>query len=147
MIKGLHHVGVVYKDLSDVVEKLKILYGMPKIDIMDSNVPVNTVIKELKKPFKIRLGFASFGDTMIELFQPLDNNSIYSEFLEKNPEGGIHHFGIMVKDIKEELKKWDSMGVKRIYSGTLPTNSFVYYDTKDMFGYVTEIMDNLPPKK
>ena len=147
MIKGLHHVGVIYKDFSKIVEKLKLLYGMPEIDTIDANIEVNTFIKELTEPLRIKVGFARFGNTMIELFQPLDDNSIYSEFLKTNPEGGIHHIGILVEDIDEELKKWDSMGIKRLISGALPTNSFVYYDTSEMFGYVTELLDNVPPKK
>ena len=147
MIKGLHHVGVIYKDFSKIVEKLKLLYGMPEIDTFDANIEVNTFIKELTEPLRIKVGFARFGDTMIELFQPLNDNSIYSEFLKTNPEGGIHHIGILVEDIDEELKKWDSMGIKRLISGALPTNSFVYYDTSEMFGYVTELLDNVPPKK
>ena len=145
MIKGLHHIGVVYKDFSKVVEKIKDLYGMPNINIVEAIVEVNTNIKELTEPLKIKVGFATFGNTMIELFEPLDDNSIYSEFLETIPEGGIHHVGILVENIDEELKKWDSKGIKRIISGILPTNRFVYYDTREMFGYVTELLDNVPP--
>ncbi|MBA7526493.1 hypothetical protein ES705_18655 [subsurface metagenome] len=145
MIKGLHHIGVVYKDFSKVVENIKDLYGMPNINIVEAIVEVNTNIKELTEPLKIKVGFATFGNTMIELFEPLDDKSIYSEFLETIPEGGIHHVGIMVENIDEELKKWDSKGIKRIISGVLPTNRFVYYDTREMFGYVTELLDNVPP--
>ena len=145
MIKGLHHIGVVYKDFSKVVEKVKDLYGMPNINIVEAIVEVNTNIKELTEPLKIKVGFATFGTTMIELFEPLDDNSIYSEFLETIPEGDIHHVGILVENIDEELKKWDSKGIKRIISGILPTNRFVYYDTREMFGYVTELLDNVPP--
>jgi 4-hydroxyphenylpyruvate dioxygenase-like putative hemolysin len=147
MIKGLHHVGVVYKDFSTIVEKLKILFGMSEVFTMDTSTEVNTYIKELTKPLRVKIGFARFGDTMIELFQPLDKNSSYAEFLEKNPEGGIHHIGYMVENIEEEAKKWDSMGFERIYTGALPTNSFIYYDTRDVFGYISEIMDDVPPKK
>ena len=145
MIKGLDHIGVVYKDFSKVVEKIKDLYGMPNINIVDAIVEVNSYIKELTEPLKIKIGFVRFGNTMIELFEPLDDKSIYSEFLEMNPEGGIHHVGIMVENIDEELRKWDSKGIKRIISGVLPTNRFVYYDTREMFGYVTELLDNVPP--
>jgi len=145
MIKGLDHIGVVYKDFSKVVEKIKDLYGIPQIYISEAIVKVNTYIKELTEPLKIKIGFARFGNTMIELFEPLDDKSIYSEFLETISEGGIHHVGIMVENIDEELRKWDSKGIKRIISGVLPTNRFVYYDTREMFGYVTELLDNVPP--
>jgi hypothetical protein len=145
MFKGLHHVGVVYKDFSKIVERIEDLYGMPDVNIVESMVEINTYIEELTEPLKIKVGFATFGDTMIELFEPLDDKSIYSEYLEKNPEGGVHHVGILVEDIDKETKKWDSKGLKRIISGILPTNRFVYYDTRDIFGYVTELMDLVPP--
>jgi len=147
MIKGLDHVGVVYKDFSKVVENIKDLYGIPKINIVEAIFDVNTDTKEPIETLKIKVGFARFGKTMIELFEPLDDKSTYSKFLETIPEGGIHHIGILVENIDEELKKWDSKGIKRIISGILPTNRFVYYDTKEMFGYVTELMDDVPPPR
>lgn len=145
MIKGLHHVGVVYKDITEIREKIQDLYGMPEIAIYEAITEVNTYIKELVVPLKIKIGFARMGSTMIELFEPLDDNSTYAEFLNTNSEGGVHHIGILVENIEEELKKWDSRGIKRIMSGALPTNSFVYYDTREMFGYVTELLDDVPP--
>jgi len=93
MIKGLHHIGVVYKDFSKVAENIKELYGMSEINIVDAIVEVNTNIKELTEPLKIKIGFANLGATMIELFEPLDDKSLYSEFLETNSEGGVHHVG------------------------------------------------------
>ncbi|MHA2009230.1 MAG: VOC family protein [Promethearchaeota archaeon] len=145
MFKHVHHIGVVYKDISNVEEMIRDLYGMSNIDIYESITEVNTFIKELTEPLKIKIGFARIGETMIELFQPLDDKSIYSEFLVTNPEGGIHHAGILVENIEEELKKWDAKGIKRIISGILRTNRFVYYDTREMFGYITELLDNVPP--
>jgi len=147
MFKNIDHIGVVYKDFTKITEKVKEIYGMPEIITVEAVVEVNTSIKELTEPLKIKIGFARIGNTMIELFEPLDDNSLYSEFLDTNPNGGIHHVGILVENIDEELKKWDSMGIKRLISGVLPTNRFVYYDTREMFGYVTELLDNVPPPK
>lgn len=147
MFKNIDHVGVVYTDFSKIIENIKDLYGMPEITTVEAVIDINTSIKELTEPLKIKIGFARIGNTMIELFEPLDNNSLYSEFLETNPKGGIHHIGILVENIDKELKKWDLKGLKRLISGVLPTNRFVYYDTREMFGYVTELLDNVPPPK
>ena len=147
MFENVHHVGVIYKDFSKIVEKFKDIYKMADVDIQTYVVEVNTFVKEITKPLKIKVGFAWFGNsgTMIELFQPLDDNSIYADYLAKNPEGGVHHVGILVKDIEEETNKWDSKGIKRMMTGITTTNRYVYYDTRDMFGYVTELLDNVPP--
>jgi len=149
MFENVHHVGVIYKDISNIVEKIKDIYRMTEVNVETYFVEVNTFIKEITKPLKIKVGYAWFGDskTMIELFQPLDDNSIYSEYLAKNPEGGIHHVGILVKDIEEETNKWDSKGIKRMVTGITLTNRYVYYDTREMFGYVTELLDDVPQPK
>ncbi|MHA2281104.1 MAG: VOC family protein [Promethearchaeota archaeon] len=143
MFKHLHHIGVVYKDISKIAEKIKEMYGI-EFRIDEVNVPINTAIKELTDPLRIKLAHATIGNTEIELFEPLDDKSIYSEYLKEVPEGGIHHMGVLVENIEEHLKKWDSMGIKRIISG-IPPYKFVYYDTREMFGYVTELLELPPP--
>ncbi|MHA2340204.1 MAG: hypothetical protein ACXACX_23125, partial [Candidatus Hodarchaeales archaeon] len=45
------------------------------------------------------------------------------------------------------LEKWDKKGIPRMISGYLPTNRFVYYDTREIFGYATEIRDEVPPSQ
>ncbi|MHA2473077.1 MAG: hypothetical protein ACXAES_07580 [Promethearchaeota archaeon] len=52
--------------------------------------------------------------------------------------------GVLVENFEEHLKKWDSMGIKRIISSN-PPFKFVYYDTREMFGYITELLDISPP--
>lgn len=139
MFKQLHHIGVVYKDISKIAENIKEMYGI-EFQIEEVTVPVNTVIKELTDPLRIKLAHAKIGNTEIELFEPMDDKSIYSDYLKKVPEGGIHHSGFLVENIEEHLKKWDSMGIKRIISG-IPPYKFVYYDTVEMYGYVTELLE------
>jgi hypothetical protein len=36
------------------------------------------------------------GELMIELIQPVSGRSIYSDYLEKNPDGGLQHIAYMV---------------------------------------------------
>ena len=53
MFKGLHHVGVVYKDFSKIVERIKDLYGMPDVNMVESMVETNIYIAELTEPCSI----------------------------------------------------------------------------------------------
>ena len=41
--------------------------------------------------------FVRFGNTSIELLEPLGDKSPIAGFLEKNPSGGFHHFCYDVK--------------------------------------------------
>jgi len=143
MFKHLHHIGVVYKEISKISKFIKDLYDID-FKIEEVTVPVNTVIRELTDPLRIKMAHVTIANTEIELFEPLDDRSIYSEYLKEVPEGGIHHIGVLVENIEEHTKKWDSMGIKRIISG-VPPYKFVYYDTREMFGYVTELLEMEPP--
>jgi len=95
MFKHLHHIGVVYKDISKIAEIIKEMYGI-EFQIDEVNVPINTVIKELKDPLRIKLAHATIGNTGIEIFEPLDDKSIYSEYLKEVPE--VHKCSISVRN-------------------------------------------------
>ena len=36
--------------------------------------------------------FVNFGNTKVELLEPLGDKSPIAAYLEKNPRGGFHHF-------------------------------------------------------
>jgi len=50
----------------------------------------------------MRVAFAKIGDVEWELIQPLDDKSIYAEFLEKHGEG-LHHVAFDVENFHETL--------------------------------------------
>jgi methylmalonyl-CoA/ethylmalonyl-CoA epimerase len=43
--------------------------------------------------------FVDVGNTKIELIHPLGNDSPIKGFMAKNPQGGIHHVCLEVKDV------------------------------------------------
>lgn len=52
--------------------------------------------------------FVELPNTKIELLQPLGDNSPIAKFLEKNPDGGMHHVCFEVDDIlaaRDQLKR------------------------------------------
>ncbi|HYA74771.1 MAG TPA: methylmalonyl-CoA epimerase, partial [Roseiarcus sp.] len=51
--------------------------------------------------------FVELPNTKIELLEPLGDNSPIGKFLERNPEGGMHHLCFEVDDIlaaRDQLK-------------------------------------------
>jgi len=48
--------------------------------------------------------FVNLSNTKIELLQPLGQKSPIAKFLEKNPDGGIHHVCIEVEDVYAAVK-------------------------------------------
>ncbi|KAI8810387.1 methylmalonyl-CoA epimerase [Cladochytrium replicatum] len=58
--------------------------------------------------------FVSLGNTKIELLHPLGDKSPISNFLKKNPSGGIHHICIEVDNINEALKDLVGKGIRSL---------------------------------
>jgi methylmalonyl-CoA/ethylmalonyl-CoA epimerase len=55
----------------------------------------------------VRVVFVELPNTKIELLQPLGENSPIAKFLQKNPDGGMHHLCFEVDDIlaaRDQLK-------------------------------------------
>src|SRR6476469_9977123 len=57
--------------------------------------------------FEFHLYMAYSGETMIELIQPVSGQSIYQDYLDKEPSGGVHHIAFMVpvKDFEKSISE------------------------------------------
>ncbi|MCK4791297.1 MAG: VOC family protein [Desulfobacteraceae bacterium] len=95
----LDHIGVVVKDIDKTVEFLSSTWGLGPWEILEY-APSDDEL-EIGEPYRIKLAFASLGSARLELIQPLDGKSLWSEFLENKGEG-IQHIAFMVS-------KWDEM--------------------------------------
>ncbi len=58
--------------------------------------------------------FIDLGNTKLELLHPLGTASPIQGFLDKKPQGGIHHICIEVDDINVAVKDLQAKGVKII---------------------------------
>ena len=67
---------------------------------------------------RLHLAFGWCGDMQVELIQPIAGVSTYSKFLDHNPQGGIHHYGIEIAnyaagregDGSDRLSRWSRAG-------------------------------------
>jgi len=65
----------------------------------------------------VKVVFIESPNTKVELLEPLDKNSPISKFLDKNPNGGMHHICYEVDDISAVSKKLTSAGAKILGDG------------------------------
>jgi methylmalonyl-CoA/ethylmalonyl-CoA epimerase len=61
--------------------------------------------------------FVTLPNTKIELLEPLGDNSPILKFLEKNPDGGIHHICYEVDDIIAARNELKSKGARVVGDG------------------------------
>ena len=77
-----------------------------------------------------------------ELVEPLDDESIYAQFLATNGPG-VHHVGVGVAsydDALAELGGWRDVLLGGGYNGL----TFAYLATDDALGVITEIFSGAP---
>lgn len=86
--------------------------------------------------------FVSLPNTKIELLEPLGENSPIQKFLEKNPNGGIHHFCIEVDDLEKAMNRAKSKGVRVLGEGKPKTGAHgkpvIFLHPKDCLGTLIE---------
>ena len=105
MLKKLNHIAIVVPD----VNKAKNIYEKK----------FNAKVSEPKSYTEhgVTVVFVELENTKIELMEPYGENSPVKKFLEKNPNGGMHHICLEVADINKSLKNLNDNNVTILGSG------------------------------
>ena len=87
--------------------------------------------------------FIELSNTKIELLQPLGEGSPIAGFLERNPEGGIHHVCYEVDDIRSARDRLVDAGA-RVLGGGEPKigahgKPVLFLHPKDFCGTLVEL--------
>lgn len=92
--------------------------------------------------FVFHLYLAYSGETLLELIQPVSGQSIFQDFLEKSPNGGVQHIAYMVPEAEFEtvVSEMTRKGYSAIQCLKLPVARVAFFDTTQDIGLVTEII-------
>jgi catechol 2,3-dioxygenase-like lactoylglutathione lyase family enzyme len=150
IFKQVVQIGVVVKDLDRSIEFLSEVFGIGPFNRVDDWPPPARDDYELYyhgKPgdFTARMAFVDLGQVELELIQPLEGKSIWSDFLEERGQG-IHHIRFNASDhepVMEYLAR-QGIGVSQMGSGLRPGTFWVNFDTEESVGFTIEIMKALP---
>ena len=82
------------------------------------------------------------GGSFVELVQPLSGRSMFHDYLEKYPAGGVQHlaFRLPVSDFEQITGKLREQGFEVIGEVDHPIARMAFFDTYDVHGVATEIM-------
>jgi hypothetical protein len=87
----------------------------------------------------MRLALADVGGVQWELLQPLEGDSIYTEFLAQKGEG-LHHVALIVDDYEKTVAALGKEGIGILMSGDIQGGrSYAYLDTERDLGAIVEI--------
>ncbi|MBI5111141.1 methylmalonyl-CoA epimerase [Rhodoplanes serenus] len=131
MIGRLNHVAIAVANL----EKASRLYR----ETMGAEVS-----EPLPQPAHgVTVVFINLPNTKVELLEPLGDNSPIAKFLEKSPDGGIHHICYEVEDILAARDKLKAGGARVLGDGNPKIGAHgkpvLFLHPKDFNGTLVEL--------
>src|ERR1700750_138057 len=131
MLGRLNHVAIAVKD----AEKAAKIYGAAFGAEISEAVPL--------PEHGVITVFVTLPNTKIELLEPLGEASPIAKFLERNPDGGIHHVCYEVEDIGAARDKLKAQGARVLGNGEAKIGAHgkpvLFLHPKDFCGTLVEI--------
>jgi methylmalonyl-CoA/ethylmalonyl-CoA epimerase len=100
MLGRFNHVAIAVPDLAAAVDVYRSTLGAEVSDPQPLPEQGVTIV------------FITLPNTKIELLEPLGDNSPIAKFLERNPDGGIHHVCYEVADIHAARDRLETQGAR-----------------------------------
>jgi len=131
MIGRLNHVAIA---VSDIVKASKVYR-----DTLGAEVSA----KVAQPDHGVSTVFITLPNTKIELLEPLGSDSPIAKFLERNPDGGIHHVCYEVPDIRVARDKLKAQGARVLGDGEPKIGAHgkpvLFLHPKDFCGTLVEL--------
>ena len=131
MIGRLNHVAIAVRDIASASK----LYR----DTLGADVSA----AEPQAEHGVTTVFITLPNTKIELLEPLGANSPIAKFLERNPDGGIHHVCYEVEDIIAVRDRLKADGARVLGDGEPKMGAHgkpvLFLHPKDFCGTLVEI--------
>ncbi len=131
MIGRLNHVAIAVPSLEAAAQVYRGLLGA-------------TVSEATPQPeHGVTTVFVELPNTKIELLEPLGADSPIAKFLEKNPDGGMHHVCYEVDDIEAARDRLKAAGARVLGSGEPQIGAHgkpvLFLHPKDVCGTLVEL--------
>lgn len=131
MIGRLNHVAIAVRDIEAAANTYRNTLGAQ----VSESVP--------QPDHGVTTIFINLPNTKIELLAPLGANSPIAKFLERNPDGGIHHICYEVEDIKKARDQMKAQGARVLGDGEPKIGAHgkpvLFLHPKDFFGTLVEL--------
>jgi methylmalonyl-CoA/ethylmalonyl-CoA epimerase len=131
MIGRLNHVAIAVRDIARASAVYRDTLGAEVSDkVAQPEHGVSTV-------------FVTLPNTKIELLEPLGEGSPIAKFLERNPDGGIHHICYEVDDIRAARAALEARGARVLGDGDPKIGAHgkpvLFLHPKDFCGTLVEL--------
>ena len=145
-VSKLRQVCIVVRNLEKSMEQYANILGIDKWSVLhfDDSVLSDTTYRGKSVQHPYRAALTMIGPMQLELIQPLEGDSAYSEFLKQHGEG-LHHLGVIgVANMDEAIQAFESEGLPCLQSGRITTGDnavtrYAYIDSAKALGTVIEL--------
>ncbi|WP_454917172.1 methylmalonyl-CoA epimerase [Xanthobacter sediminis] len=131
MIGRLNHVAIAVRDIAAASQLYRDTLG----------AEVSAAVPQVEHG--VTTVFVTLPNTKIEFLEPLGENSPIAKFLERNPDGGIHHICYEVDDILKARDQLKAKGARVLGSGEPKTGAHgkpvLFLHPKDFNGTLVEL--------
>jgi methylmalonyl-CoA/ethylmalonyl-CoA epimerase len=131
MIGKLNHVAIAVRDIAKAARIYRETLGAE----VSAAVP--------QPDHGVTTVFITLPNTKIELLEPLGTDSPIAKFLERNPDGGIHHVCYEVDDILAARDRLKGQGARVLGDGEPKTGAHgkpvLFLHPKDFCGTLVEL--------
>lgn len=128
----IEHLGIAVKELAPAIAYYEKLLGQKCYSVEE-------VVEQ-----KVRTAFFKLGETKIELLEPTSDDSPIAKYLEKNPNGGVHHVAFCTDSVQTALGDAENLGIQLIdktpRKGAEGLN-IAFLHPKSTFGVLTELCE------
>ena len=131
MIGRFNHVAIAVPDLEAATKKYR--------DVLGAKVSE----PQPEPDHGVTVVFIELPNTKVELLHPLGDKSPIKGFLDKNPDGGIHHICYEVDDIIAARDQLKATGARVLGDGNPKIgahgNPVLFLHPKDFYGTLVEL--------
>ncbi len=132
MIKRIHHINFIVKDLKKALRRYKVLFGDPVSE--SESLPQRGV----------KLARFKVGETWLILVEPVDDESVPGRYLKQHGEG-FFLISCQVDDVKESARLVSSEGIKvldRLPRQGLDDWQVMDLSAEDLFGVGFQLVES-----
>ncbi|MEI7804519.1 MAG: methylmalonyl-CoA epimerase [Hyphomicrobiales bacterium] len=131
MIGRLNHVAIAVRDIAKAAAVYRDTLG----------AEISATVKQ--PDHGVSTVFITLPNTKIELLEPLGADSPIAKFLDRNPEGGVHHVCYEVADIRKARDTLKAQGARVLGDGEPKIGAHgkpvLFLHPKDFLGTLVEL--------
>jgi methylmalonyl-CoA/ethylmalonyl-CoA epimerase len=142
-LKTIVQVAIVVRDIEATSKRWGELLGMPVPEIRTTRPgqEVKVIYRGMPSDGQVKLTFFHLGQVVLELMEPVGDDTSWKEFLDTYGEG-VHHLGFQVMDPGKTSAALEEAGYAMVHKGRYDSDdgTYIYHDTMKALGVIVELL-------